>query len=96
MAEKRTIHDADSIFVSRLRGTHPSATGRPGEMVDADLQTTVRNLYVSDASFFPEALGRPTVLTIISFGKRLSDHLLRSVLQQEAAPVTASAPATSE
>ena len=96
MAEKRTIHDPDSIFVSRLRGTHPSATVRLGEMVDADLQTAVRNLYVCDASVFPEALGQPTVLTIISFGKRLSDHLLRSVLQQEAAPVTASAPATSE
>jgi choline dehydrogenase-like flavoprotein len=88
--------DPDSIFVSRLRGTHPSATVRLGEMLDADLQTAVRNLYVCDASIFPEALGQPTVLTIISFAKRLSDHLLRSVLQQEAAPATTSAPATAE
>ncbi len=86
MAEKRTIHDADVAVVGSGPG---GVTVRLGEMVDADLQTTIRNLYVCDASVFPEALGQPTVLTIISFGKRLSDHLLRSVLQQEAAPATA-------
>jgi choline dehydrogenase-like flavoprotein len=88
--------DPDSIYVSRLRGTHPSATVRLGEMVDTDLQTAVRNLYVCDASIFPEALGQPTVLTIISFAKRLSEHLLRSVLQREAAPAATAVPATSE
>ncbi|TEU00203.1 MAG: hypothetical protein E3J29_02075, partial [Dehalococcoidia bacterium] len=88
--------DPDSIFISRLRGTHPSATVRLSEMVDGDLQTTVRNLYVCDASVFPEALGQPTVLTIISFAKRLSDHLLRGILHQQAAPATTSAPATPE
>jgi choline dehydrogenase-like flavoprotein len=88
--------DPDSIYVSRLRGTHPSATVRLGEMVDADLQTAVRNLYVCDASIFPEALGQPTVLTIISFAKRLSEHLLQSVLQREAAPAATAAPATPE
>jgi len=86
--------DPDSVFVSRLRGTHPSATVRLGEMVDADLQTTVKNLYVCDASVFPEALGLPTVLTIISFAKRLSEHLLRGVLRLETAPAMASASAT--
>ncbi len=80
MAEKRTIHDADSIFVSRLRGAHSSATVRLGEMVDADLQAAVRNLYVCGESVFPEALGRPTVFTIISLGRRLSGRLVRSVL----------------
>jgi choline dehydrogenase-like flavoprotein len=87
--------DSDSIYVSRMRGTHPSATVRLGEMVDGDLQTTVRNLYVCDASVFPEALGLPTVLTIISFARRLSDHLLRGVLGQ-AVPATAPVSATPE
>jgi choline dehydrogenase-like flavoprotein len=85
--------DPDSVFVSRLRGTHPSATARLGEMVDRDLQTKVKNLYVCDASVFPEALGLPTVLTIISFAKRLSEHLLQGAQQQEAVPATASEPA---
>ena len=62
-------------------------------MVDGDLQTAVKNLYVCDASVFPEALGLPTVLTIISFAKRLSDHLLRGVLRRRAAPATVSASA---
>jgi choline dehydrogenase-like flavoprotein len=86
--------DPDSIYVSRLRGTHPSATVRLGEMVDNDLQTSVKNLYVCDASVFPEALGLPTVLTIISFAKRLSDHLLRGVLRAEAVPETTVAAAS--
>lgn len=66
----------DTIFASPVRGTHPSATVRIGEMLDANLQTGVDNLYVCDASTFPRALGQPTVLTIISLAKRLSDYLL--------------------
>jgi choline dehydrogenase-like flavoprotein len=67
---------ADSIFVGPLRGTHPSATVRIGELLDQDLQTAIRNLYVCDASTFPEALDRPTVLTLIALSKRLARHLL--------------------
>ncbi len=65
-----------TIFTTPLRGTHPSATVRIGGMLSPDLQTEVANLYVCDASVFPEALGRPTVLTIISLARRLADHLL--------------------
>ncbi len=66
----------DSIMSTPLRGTHPSGTVRIGEQLDHDLRTSVNGLYVCDASVFPEALARPTVLTIISFGKRLAQHLL--------------------
>jgi choline dehydrogenase-like flavoprotein len=68
--------DADSIFITPLRGTHPSGTVRLCTMIDQNLQTEVKNLYVCDASTFPEALDRPTVLTILGFGKRLAEHLL--------------------
>jgi len=68
--------DPESILISPLRGTHPSGTVRLGEMVEKDLQTRVKNLYVCDASTFPEALDRPTVLTILALGRRLADHLL--------------------
>lgn len=68
--------DPDSIFLTPLRGTHPSGTVRIGEMLDTNLRTEVENLYVCDASTFPEALDRPTVLTILALGKRLADHLL--------------------
>jgi choline dehydrogenase-like flavoprotein len=65
----------DSIIRTPLRGTHPSATARIGDAVDAELQTSVRGLYVCDASVFPEALGRPTVLTILALARRLARQL---------------------
>ncbi|UCH86495.1 MAG: GMC family oxidoreductase [Dehalococcoidia bacterium] len=85
--------DPDSIFVGPLRGTHPSGTVRIGEMLDTNLQTEVKNLYVCDASTFPEALDRPTVLTIIGLGKRLSDHLLNTVFRKKTARRAPAAPA---
>jgi choline dehydrogenase-like flavoprotein len=68
--------DAGSLFTSPPRGTHPSATVRIGVMLDRDLRTEIDGLYVCDASVFPEALGRPTVLTIVALGKRLAADLL--------------------
>ena len=65
----------DTIFMTPLRGTHPSGTVRIGAMLDTNLQTEVAGLYVCDASVFPEALDRPTVLTIIGLAKRLARHL---------------------
>ena len=68
--------DPHSIFMTPLRGTHPCATVRIGDLLDHNLQTQIDNLYVCDASAFPESLARPTVLTIIGLGKRLVQHLL--------------------
>jgi choline dehydrogenase-like flavoprotein len=48
---------------------------RIGTMLDENLQTPVPGLYVCDASAFPEALDRPTVLTIIGLAKRLAKRL---------------------
>jgi len=64
-----------SLFMTPLRGTHPGSTARIGEIVDANLQTEIRSLYVCDASVFPRALARPTVLTIIALAKRLVAQL---------------------
>jgi choline dehydrogenase-like flavoprotein len=68
--------DPDYICVTPQRGTHPSGTVRLGTMLDDNLQTQKEGLYVCDASVFPEALCRPTVLTIIGFAKRLAKHLM--------------------
>jgi len=75
--------DPRTIMVGPVRGAHPGATARIGEVVDENLETRIRNLYVSDASVLPEALDRPVVLTVISLAKRLSDHLLARVFRQE-------------
>jgi choline dehydrogenase-like flavoprotein len=69
--------ERSTIFMTPLRGTHPSGTVRIGTMLDQQLETDVKGLYVCDASVFPEALDRPTVLTIIGLGKRLAKHLVR-------------------
>lgn len=66
----------ETIFTTPLRGTHPSGTVRIGTMVDEHLQTKMQGLYVCDASVFPEALARPTVLTIIGLGKRLAKRIM--------------------
>lgn len=68
--------DTTTIFTTPLRGTHPSGTARLGEIVDKNLQTEIAGLYVCDASVFPRALARPTVLTIIALGKRLAEYLV--------------------
>jgi choline dehydrogenase-like flavoprotein len=67
---------AKSIVVGETKGAHPSGTCRIGHLLSKDLKTEIPNLYVCDASVFPEALDRPTVITIIAFGKRLAAHLL--------------------
>jgi choline dehydrogenase-like flavoprotein len=68
--------DPETIFTTPLRGTHPSGTVRIDTMLSRDWDTAVKGLYVCDASVFPQALARPTVLTIISLAKRLADHLV--------------------
>jgi choline dehydrogenase-like flavoprotein len=73
---RRTGCEPASIVTTPARGTHPSGTVRVGDMLSTDLETRVRGLYVCDASVFPRALARPTVLTIIALAKRLSEHLV--------------------
>ena len=68
--------DAGSLITTPLRGTHPASTARIGSVVDADLNTEVQGLHVCDASVFPEALCRPTVLTIIALGRRLASRMI--------------------
>ena len=74
--------DPDTISWNPPRGTHPCGTVRIGEHLDKDLKTKFNNLYVCDASTFPEALVRGPALTIISLGKRLAKHLGGSVLAE--------------
>ena len=73
----------NSIMVGPVRGAHPGATARIGTVVNENLETRIKNLYVSDASVLPEALDRPVVLTIVSLSKRLADHLRTKVFQNQ-------------
>ena len=87
----------ESIFMSPPMGTHPSGTVRIGELLTPQLETSIPNLYVSDASCFPEALDRPTVLTLISLSKRLANHLLnRGNPGERKEPASGTTPSTEQ
>ncbi len=67
--------DPDSIVYSNRAGSHPGGTAAIGEVVDTDLATPIENLYVSDASVFPETPGLPPIVTIIALSRRLARHI---------------------
>jgi len=69
---------AKNIFKSWYLAAHPGGTAKIGEVVDADLQTNVTNLYVCDCSVIPEAWGLPPTFSLIALGKRLAKHLSAS------------------
>ena len=72
---KSGCHPA-SIVSTRVRGAHPGGACRIGTVVDTNLETKIKGLYVSDASIFPKALGAPPVGTIVAMNKRLAKHLV--------------------
>ncbi len=65
----------DSIWVTKPRGAHPGGTCRIGKIVNSDLETEVKNLYVCDASVIPDSVAAPVVITLVALGKRLADKL---------------------
>ena len=78
MAEKilkRAGAEPESIYSAPIGAGHPGGTARIGHVVNTDLETEIKNLYVCDASIIPEPWGLPPVWTIIAFGKRLARRL---------------------
>lgn len=67
--------DSKSIVVSKVQGAHPGGTASVGKIVDNNLQTSVDNLFVCDASVLPTSPGLPPIMTIIALGKRLARTL---------------------
>ncbi|MBI5505167.1 MAG: GMC family oxidoreductase [Deltaproteobacteria bacterium] len=66
---------ATDIYKTWYLAAHPGGTVKIGQLVDADLQTQYRNLYVCDCSVIPEAWGLPPVMTVLALGRRLARHL---------------------
>lgn len=93
IAEKILIKagaDPNSFVTMGIFSGHPGGTVRIGELVDRNLETRIKNLYVCDASVIPEAPGQPTVLMILSLAKRLAKRLnviLTGIKEEERAPV---------
>lgn len=67
--------DPKSIFVSKPQGAHVGGVASIGSVVDENLETKIRNLYVCDASVLPNAPGLPPILTIVALAKWLGKAL---------------------
>jgi len=69
--------DPKSVFtIKQIRGPHPGGTAAIGEVVNKNLETEIKNLFVCDNSVFPKAPGLPPILTIIALSKWLSKRLI--------------------
>jgi len=65
-----------NIFVTRPSGAHPGGTAAIGKVVNQQLETQMKNLYVCDASVLPFALGLPPMLTLIALTKWFAKNIL--------------------
>lgn len=66
---------ATNLFKSWYVAAHPGGTAKIGEVVDSNLETKIKNLYVCDCAVIPEAWGLPPSLTLLALGRRLGKHL---------------------
>ena len=67
---------AKDIWFGNFNAAHPGGTARIGHVVDTNLESEYKNLYVCDASVIPDQWGVPPVLTIMCLARRLSGYLL--------------------
>lgn len=67
--------DPNTIGSTVYRGAHPGGTAPIGKVVDNNLETEIKDLYVCDASVLPISPGKPPILTILALSKRLADYL---------------------
>ena len=67
--------DPSFIVSTPIRGAHPGGTAAMGNVVDNNLETEIKGLYVADASVIPQAPGRPPILTIAALAKRLAKNI---------------------
>ncbi|MGZ7070092.1 MAG: GMC family oxidoreductase N-terminal domain-containing protein, partial [Methanobacterium sp.] len=68
--------DPSSIVSTPIRGAHPGGTAAMGKVVDNNLETRIKGLFIADTSVIPQAPGRPPILTITAMAKRLAKNIL--------------------
>ena len=73
---------AKNIFKTWYLAAHPGGTVKIGDVVNSELRTECKNLYVCDSSVIPEAWGLPPTLTLLALGKRLSKHIVGDSLKE--------------
>lgn len=69
--------DPSTIVSTLFRSAHPGGTAAIGEVVNKNLETKIKGLYVSDASVLPTSPGVPPILTILALSKKLASYLIK-------------------
>ncbi|HUT53830.1 MAG TPA: GMC family oxidoreductase N-terminal domain-containing protein [bacterium] len=65
-----------SLWTAPVKAAHPGGSARIGHVVDNNLETRIKNCYVSDASVIPDELGTPVVLLSLCIGKYAAQRML--------------------
>jgi len=60
----------ETVITTKPRGAHPGGTAAIGEIVDKNLETQIKGLFICDASVLPVSPGLPPILTIIALSKK--------------------------
>jgi Choline dehydrogenase and related flavoproteins len=69
--------ETSTIVSTHPRGAHPGGTAPIGRVVDENLETCIKGLYIADASVLPKAPGAPPILTIMALALKLARHILK-------------------
>ncbi|MGE5196926.1 MAG: GMC family oxidoreductase N-terminal domain-containing protein [Deltaproteobacteria bacterium] len=64
-----------TIVTTKIRGAHPGGTAAIGEVVNNNLETRIKGLFVCDSSVLPVSPGLPPIVTIVALAKRLAKQL---------------------
>ncbi len=67
---------AKDVWHSRVGAAHPGGTCAMGRVVDQNLETRFKGLFVCDASVVPVPFGIPPTLTCLALSKRLARQLV--------------------
>jgi choline dehydrogenase-like flavoprotein len=70
--------DPKSLVTSPIKGSHPGGSAPIGKVVNTNLETQIKGLYVADASVVPDQLGTPVVLLCICLGKYAARKILET------------------
>jgi choline dehydrogenase-like flavoprotein len=65
-----------SLVTAPIKAAHPGGSATIGKVVDANLETQIKNCYVADASVVPDELGTPVVLLALCIGKHAASRIL--------------------
>lgn len=67
--------DFKTIMTTKIRGAHPGGTASIAEVVNKNLETEIKGLFICDASILPTSPGLPPIVTIIALSKMFAKRL---------------------